>query len=152
FSGPEWKDRDFKLNLYGKGTGENYLKELINFYNLGDKIEVVGHVPDIRQVWAENHIMVLPSSAEGSPLSIIEAMYCSRPIIATDVAGNTALFNEKSGFVISGINLKSVGKTLNKAWEERNNWEEMGLQARNHIRSIHDRNSHEKIFSIISAS
>ncbi|MFN5365755.1 MAG: glycosyltransferase [Bacteroidota bacterium] len=150
FSGPEWKDRDFKLNLYGKGTGENYLKELISFYNLEDKIEIKGHVPDIRQVWAENHIMVLPSSAEGSPLSIIEAMYCSRPIIASDVAGNTALFDEKSGFIINRINVKSIGKALNRAWEERNNWEEMGLNASKHIRSIHDRDSHKKIFSKIS--
>jgi len=152
FSEPEWRNRDFKLHLYGKGVGENYLRELINFYNMEDKIEIKGHVSDIRQVWTDNHIMVLPSSAEGSPLSIIEAMYCSRPIIATDVAGNTALFNEKSGFVISGINVKSVGKALNKAWEERNNWEEMGLEARKHIRSIHDSESHKKMYSIISAS
>lgn len=50
-------------------------------------IELLGHVPDIRQVWAQAHIAVLPSRREGLPKSLLEAASCGRPIVATDVPG-----------------------------------------------------------------
>ena len=50
-------------------------------------IELLGHIADIRQVWAEAHIAVLPSRREGLPKSLLEAAACGRPIVATDVPG-----------------------------------------------------------------
>ena len=50
-------------------------------------IEVLGHVADIRDVWARAHIAVLPSRREGLPKSLLEAAACGRPIVATDVPG-----------------------------------------------------------------
>jgi glycosyltransferase involved in cell wall biosynthesis len=151
FSRPEWRDRNFALNLYGKGKGENYLRELISHFGLQDKVHIQGHVDNIQDVWRNNHIMVLPSSAEGSPLSIIEAMYSGRPIIATDVAGNTELFNEKCGYVIPSIHVSCVNVILNKAWEDRGNWERKGLHAREHIRKTHNPNSHLDIYNKVKS-
>jgi glycosyltransferase involved in cell wall biosynthesis len=50
-------------------------------------LELPGHIGDIRQVWAESHIAVLPSRREGLPKSLLEAAACGRPIVATDVPG-----------------------------------------------------------------
>jgi glycosyltransferase involved in cell wall biosynthesis len=50
-------------------------------------VEFLGHVADIRTVWAEAHIAVLPSRREGLPLSLLEAAACARPLVATDVPG-----------------------------------------------------------------
>jgi glycosyltransferase involved in cell wall biosynthesis len=50
-------------------------------------IVLLGHVPDIREVWAAAHIAVLPSRREGLPKSLLEAAACGRPIVATDVPG-----------------------------------------------------------------
>ncbi len=50
-------------------------------------LEFLGHVADIRQVWAQAHIAVLPSRREGLPKSLLEAAACGRPIVATDVPG-----------------------------------------------------------------
>ena len=50
-------------------------------------VEFLGHVPDIRTVWAAAHIAVLPSRREGLPLSLLEAAACGRPLVATDVPG-----------------------------------------------------------------
>jgi glycosyltransferase involved in cell wall biosynthesis len=50
-------------------------------------VEVLGHVADIRTVWAAAHIAVLPSRREGLPKSLLEAAACGRAMVATDVPG-----------------------------------------------------------------
>ena len=51
-------------------------------------IEWLGHVEDIRQVWARAHIAVLASQGgEGIPMTLMEAAACGRPMVATDVPG-----------------------------------------------------------------
>ncbi len=50
-------------------------------------VEVLGHVADIRTLWARAHIAVLGSRREGLPKSLLEAAACGRAIVATDVPG-----------------------------------------------------------------
>ncbi|HZP68488.1 MAG TPA: glycosyltransferase family 4 protein [Pseudolabrys sp.] len=50
-------------------------------------LQLLGHVADIRDVWASAHVAVLPSRREGLPKSLLEAAACGRPLIATDVPG-----------------------------------------------------------------
>ncbi|MBX6328753.1 MAG: glycosyltransferase family 4 protein [Pseudolabrys sp.] len=50
-------------------------------------IELLGHVADIRAVWRQAHIAVLPSRREGLPKSLLEAAACGRPLVACDVPG-----------------------------------------------------------------
>lgn len=51
------------------------------------EISLLGHVSDIRQVWASAHIAVLPSRREGFPKALLEAAACGRALVATDVPG-----------------------------------------------------------------
>ncbi len=49
---------------------------------------LLGHIDDIRTLWAQAHIAIQPSlGGEGVPLSLLEAAACGRPLIATDVPG-----------------------------------------------------------------
>ena len=50
-------------------------------------VEMLGHVRDIKGVWARSHVAVLPSRREGLPKSLLEAAAYGRPLIATDVPG-----------------------------------------------------------------
>jgi glycosyltransferase involved in cell wall biosynthesis len=51
-------------------------------------VEWIGHVADVRQVWARAHIAVLASrGGEGIPMTLMEAGACARPLVATDVPG-----------------------------------------------------------------
>jgi glycosyltransferase involved in cell wall biosynthesis len=50
-------------------------------------LELLGHVGDVRTVWAQAHVAALPSRREGLPKSLLEAAACGRPLIATDVPG-----------------------------------------------------------------
>jgi glycosyltransferase involved in cell wall biosynthesis len=65
-------------------------------------IEWLGHVEDIRQVWARAHIAVLASQGgEGIPMTLMEAAACGRPLIATDVPGCREIVRaEESGLLV----------------------------------------------------
>jgi glycosyltransferase involved in cell wall biosynthesis len=63
-------------------------EQLCEFANLYG-INWLGHVTDIREVWARAHFAVLASrGGEGVPMSLLEAAACGRPMVATDVPGS----------------------------------------------------------------
>jgi glycosyltransferase involved in cell wall biosynthesis len=144
-----WANRDFVLNFYGSGPGEKYLKELVDHLGLRNKVKFHGHVNEVKKIWEDNQIMVLPSSSEGSPLSIIEAMYCSRPVLATDVGGNSELIDETCGFLMQGANMPNLSAALEKVWTNRHRLKSMGENAFRRIVQIHDPQSHFRIYDQI---
>jgi glycosyltransferase involved in cell wall biosynthesis len=50
-------------------------------------ISWLGQVEDIRTLWQQAHIAVLPSRREGLPKSLLEAAAMARPLVAADVPG-----------------------------------------------------------------
>ena len=85
---------DAKFLFYGDGLLKEDLKELSHAMGLDNHIEFVGHIHDSER-WVECYrnanLFVLPSLAEGMPITILEAMAMSLPIVATSVDGNKAL-------------------------------------------------------------
>jgi glycosyltransferase involved in cell wall biosynthesis len=59
------------------------LREFASLYG----IHWLGHVADIREIWAQAHFAVLASRREGLPKSLLEAASCGRPMVATDAPG-----------------------------------------------------------------
>jgi glycosyltransferase involved in cell wall biosynthesis len=127
---PEWRDRPVELNLFGIGADEEPLRRTAGMLKLNN-VNFRGRVENIRAIWEQNHLLVLPSRYEGLPLALVEAMWCGRPAVVTDVGGNTELCTDgKTGFVASAPTLSSFSQTLQRAWERRNEWSEMGRAAR----------------------
>ena len=130
-SGENWRNRYWSLSLAGEGPHLMYLQDLAKHYGIENKVEFLGQVANISQLWSENHILLLPSRYEGTPLTLVEAMLCARPAVVTDVAGNCEwITNEVNGFVADAPTAKSIGKALNRAWEKMDQWAGMGVAAR----------------------
>jgi glycosyltransferase involved in cell wall biosynthesis len=68
----------------------------------GDVIEYLGATDDVRPFISESSAVVLPSYAEGTPRSILEAMAMGRAIITTDAPGCRETVNHlnPNGFLI----------------------------------------------------
>jgi glycosyltransferase involved in cell wall biosynthesis len=82
--------RDIRLLIAGTPDPANPASipdALLAEWKLHDGVSFLGHVADIREVWAKAHIAVLPSRREGLPLTLLEAAACGRPLVATDVPG-----------------------------------------------------------------
>lgn len=60
---------------------------VLDLWRNHQNLVMLGHVDDVRTVWAQAHVGVLPSRREGLPKSLLEAAACGRPLIATDVPG-----------------------------------------------------------------
>jgi len=62
--------------------------DLLDEWRKTSNLVLLGHVDDVRSVWRQAHIAVLPSrGGEGIPMSLLEAAACGRPLVATDVPG-----------------------------------------------------------------
>jgi glycosyltransferase involved in cell wall biosynthesis len=69
----------------GKIIGE--ILERIGKHNLQDRIKLLGFRNDISQILRNIDIFLLASISEGLPMSVVEAMRASRPVVATNVGG-----------------------------------------------------------------
>jgi glycosyltransferase involved in cell wall biosynthesis len=126
----KWKERNWSLTFFGSGPDEKHIIELIRFYGLQDKVSLGGQVPDFRQIWRDYHLHVLPSSREGMPLALIESMSCGRPALVTRAGGNAELVQDEiNGFVCPGMHPEIINETLERAWQARDRWQQMGLEA-----------------------
>jgi glycosyltransferase involved in cell wall biosynthesis len=130
---PEWRDRPVELNLFGGGPDELALRRLCGMLQLNN-VHFRGHVNDIRAVWEQNHLLVLPSRYEGLPLALVEAMWCGRPAVVTDVGGNAELcVDDETGFVASAATVSSFTHALQRAWDRRAEWLHLGQAARTRV-------------------
>ncbi len=126
----QWQERPVKLNLYGSGKCEHNLQKLAGSLQLKN-VRFCGHVTNVKAIWEENHLLVLPSRFEGLPLALVEAMWCARPSVVTDVGGNAELCtDEETGFVAAAPAVKLLDQTLERAWSRRHEWQSLGKAAR----------------------
>jgi glycosyltransferase involved in cell wall biosynthesis len=127
---PQWRDRAVEVNLYGSGTCQRILQLLADRLQL-KTVRFCGHVSNVNTIWRENHLLVLPSRCEGLPLALVEAMWCARAAIVTDVGGNAELcLDEETGFVAGAPVPVVFAQALERAWNRRQDWKQMGILAR----------------------
>jgi L-malate glycosyltransferase len=127
---PEWLDRRWRLNLYGAGRDATYLQALANHLRIADRVRFCGHVNDVKRIWAENHLLVLPSFAEGIPLVLVEAMLFGRPVLCSNVGGMAEWVTDReTGFMADAPTVGLLRTALERAWSMRLEWQRMGERA-----------------------
>ncbi|MFK7766532.1 MAG: glycosyltransferase family 4 protein [Mariniblastus sp.] len=132
----KWRNRKIKIRFYGHDQGnKRQLLDLIRMHGLEDQLEFVGFSDSVEGIWEENHALILPSRYEGAPLVVIEAMLCNRIAITTDIGRNRELIDDnESGFVALGPTVELLDEALERAWQRRNEWRQMGELAGKLIR------------------
>lgn len=127
---PQWKERNWQLNIYGSGDGLPYLRDLAVFYGIEQKVILHGHVNNVQAIWEINQMLIVPSAAEGLPISLVEAMMCGRPCVATDVGGIDELIEEGiTGFIAQAPSVKYLSEAMERAWNAKEEWEGIGRSA-----------------------
>lgn len=127
----QWKPRDFTLDIYGSGPDDIALCERIERYGLTDKVRLAGFEHDIRKIWADHHVLVMPSRSEGTPISLIEAQICARPAVVTDVDGNGDWIEEgQTGLLAKEASVEAISDAVERMWSRRDQLRAIGEAAR----------------------
>lgn len=125
-----WGDRRWCLDFFGTGKDREYILQLLDLRKLTSKARLCGYERSLESIWSSRHMLLLPSRGEGTPLVILEAMMCGRPVIATDVGGNSEIVEDGvTGYLAEAPTVRSFGKAMERAWESRSQWDTMGAMA-----------------------
>jgi len=124
---PEWKERNWRLDLFGSGSDERYIQDVIRYFGLEDRVRLCGYEREYMKIWMDRHLHILISRAEGLALALIESMFCGRPAVVTRTGGNHELLRDnEDGFVSAGEDPEIIRETLERAWSNRQRWPQMG--------------------------
>jgi glycosyltransferase involved in cell wall biosynthesis len=83
----QYPEINIKFIIIGDGELRQKLMYACNGLGLLKNIQFCGWIKDIATVYADLDVAVLTSNNEGTPVSIIESMAASVPVISTDVGG-----------------------------------------------------------------
>lgn len=87
----QYLDNRFVLVLGGDGILKDKLKKLVNDLRLEDRIFFTGFIPEMSKLdyFSACDIFVLPSITRGEAfgITVLEAMACGKPVVATDLPG-----------------------------------------------------------------
>lgn len=78
------RQREARLVLLGEGSYRAELEREVEDLQLGDSVSMPGFVPNPFPFMAAASLYVLSSEREGLPGSLIQAMACGCPVVATD--------------------------------------------------------------------
>jgi len=148
---PIWQSRDWRLTLFGEGPDADAFASQAARLGLGERVVLAGQTTNIRAVWATRHLLILPSRAEGTPLAMVEAMLLARPCLVTDVGGCPDWVREGvEGWVAPRAAAPDIGAALQRAWDARAAWREVGLAARARALALHDPAPGRTLLSLLS--
>jgi glycosyltransferase involved in cell wall biosynthesis len=74
-----------KVVIVGEGPDRQAIESMVQRFGLKSNVIIAGQHSDMPGIYAAMDIFVLPSLNEGLPMTILEAMAASRPVIATRV-------------------------------------------------------------------
>jgi glycosyltransferase involved in cell wall biosynthesis len=106
------KENNIKFFIIGDGVMRFQLEKMIKDMKL-ENVQYLGYQSDIARYLSTADIFVLPSSIEGFPLSILEAMAMEVVPIASDVgAVSEVVSSGKDGFVVSPGSAKEIREII----------------------------------------
>lgn len=124
------KRQDFIFNIVGYGILENEIREWVKCYDVSDVVKFYINSNDITKLLLQSDIYLSTSLFEGTSNSIMEAMNCCLPIVATKVGDNPILVSENhSGFLHSIGDYKNIAISIEKLLSNTELRNRMGAHA-----------------------
>lgn len=93
---------EVRLVIAGDGPLASQLQAQIDASGLGDHVQLLGHRENIAEFMRAIDVFLLPSRNEGISNTLLEAMACGKPAIATRVGGTPEVIADgETGFLVA---------------------------------------------------
>lgn len=117
-----------KLVLVGDGGEREHLENLTDDLKIRECVEFIGRVPheNVQNYMNQSDVFVLPSLSEGFPVTILEAMACGLPVVATRVGGIPDIVEDGiNGYLVDAMDQEMIAEALLKLLKDEELWEEV---------------------------
>jgi len=121
--------------LVGDGVLRKKIKRLIRSFNLEREVILTGWRSDIPRILSVADVFVLTSLWEGLPISALEAMASSKPVVSTHTGGVAdVIFEGKTGFLVPPQDVDKMSDRLIVLLKDKNLRAQMGQNARDSLK------------------
>ena len=112
-------DPSFHLVLAGNGPLYSDLQDLARELGIQDQLHLLGFRRDVYRLCSAADLFLFSSRREGLSVSMMEAMACGLPIVASRVRGNTDLIDDGlGGFLVASDDASGFAGGIRKLLAE----------------------------------
>ena len=143
---------DFKLLIIGEGEEKDNLGLKIKNLNLENNVKLLGRVSheSISSYFKASDIFVLNSEYEGLSHTILEAMYFSLPVIASNKGGNPELIEDGfNGFLVEYNDKEQIKDKILKLWKDKSFQETFIKNSKEKLKNFNWQNLVEKTLKVL---
>lgn len=128
------ENREAYLLLLGKGPLGDRLKDKAGSLGISDNVCFKGNVANVHEYLNSADIFVFPSFREGMPNSLLEAMACGLPVIASGIGGIVDIVEDgKSGILFEPGDVSGLAAGIIKLLNDDRLRQGLGVEARKRI-------------------
>ena len=118
----------------GRGALLSELQQEAGRLGIESHVRFLGFREDIPPLLQAMDIFVLPSLSEGLPLSLLEAMASSKPVIATNVGGiPEVIVNEETGYLVPPMDHEHLASRMILLLGDKAKAQHLGRNGRNRV-------------------
>lgn len=120
-SADKLRDKPITFLIAGKGKLEQHLENLIEQYDVQEKVKLVGFFENALPFLNSVDVVIQPSRYEGMPNTVLEAMALGKTVLACEVNGVKELIkNEINGFSCPPESVPELVKSILKIYNYNN--------------------------------
>lgn len=121
--------RDWRLCLIGNDSG--YIKRLVMEAGIEDRVSMPGEVSNMEVAvqMQQSDALVMFSRYENFPCTIIEALCCGLPVVASNVAGIPEAIHAANGILVDSENVEQLTGALAQMIERNNSFKKEEIAA-----------------------
>ncbi len=115
-------DIDCLFTIVGDGEENDELHKLTTVLNVQEKVNFIGKVKpeDVKKYMINNDILIMNSTLEGKPMTIIEALSYGMPVITTPVGGIPSLVRDDENAIFTNGTDEEIVYAIKKINENYN--------------------------------
>jgi len=123
--------------IAGEGAEQNELQKLCDELGLQQSVKLLGFRSDVLDIVAAADAAVVPSIwADPFPYAVLEAMACSKPVVASRVGGIPEMVSERSAALVAPGNPEELAEALINLAQDPNRCVQMGQEAFREVQSF----------------
>jgi glycosyltransferase involved in cell wall biosynthesis len=128
--------KDVIFIIVGDGEYYHLCQTMVKSSGMQDRILLPGWQSDTALWLAKFDVFMQYTLYEGLPISIIEAMAASLPIISSDIVTNAELVDSSCGWLIPVANLEKLVSGLNAVLDDKELYRQKGQLAKERVMSL----------------